>query len=181
MLFFGPVQGTVVDVVTRLATPRQVLDIGCGTGRLLSKVGTAMPGATMAGIDRSAGMLSAARRIRPALLLSRGTAEALPYPDGSFDLVTTTVSFHHWSDKPAALGEVRRVLRPGGLLALADPALDDIPRWLDRIRPRIHHGGQVLPLEERHRMIEAAGMRVRQVTRTFLGRWVPLTVAERTA
>ena len=50
-----------------------------------------------------------------------------PHPDRCFDVVITTVSFHHWSDKSAALAEVFRVLRPGGLFALTDVSLDDLP------------------------------------------------------
>lgn len=124
-------------------------------------------------------MLSAARRVRPGLHLIRGTAEALPFPDQSLDMVTTTLSFHHWSDQPEALDEVRRVLRPGGLFALADVSVDDLPRvpLVRLIAGRLLEGG--LPLQARRRLLEAAGLRVVDEQRALYGRWIPLTIAER--
>jgi ubiquinone/menaquinone biosynthesis C-methylase UbiE len=50
----------------------------------------------------------------------QGAAEALPFGDASFDLVVSSMSFHHWADQRVGLREVRRVLAPGGLLGLAD-------------------------------------------------------------
>ena len=50
----------------------------------------------------------------------QATAESLPFPDGSFDLVFSTMTFHHWSDQRKAIGEIRRVLAPGGRWLLAD-------------------------------------------------------------
>ena len=178
-LFFNPVQRSLVAAVSGLASARRVLDIGCGTGRLLDRLATTLPEAVLVGVDRSAGMLGAARRTRPNLHLARGTAEALPYPDATFDLVTSTVSFHHWSDKATALAEVYRVLRPGGLLALADPAPDDLPRWPGLLRAALRRDRHMVPLEERHRLVDEAGLTVRHVARAFHGLWVPLTLAER--
>lgn len=50
----------------------------------------------------------------------QGTAEELPFPGGSFDLVVSTTSFDHWADQPAGLAQCARVLAPGGWLVLAD-------------------------------------------------------------
>jgi ubiquinone/menaquinone biosynthesis C-methylase UbiE len=50
----------------------------------------------------------------------QATAESLPFPDGGYDLVFSTMTFHHWSDQQKAIGEVRRVLAPGGRWLLAD-------------------------------------------------------------
>jgi ubiquinone/menaquinone biosynthesis C-methylase UbiE len=180
-VLFGPVQRSVVAAVAgRLPASAVVLDIGCGTGRLLDQIGTARPGATLVGLDRSTGMVEAARRLRPRLNVEKGTAEALPHPDGSFDAVFTTVSFHHWHDKPAALAEVFRVLRPGGLLALTDISVDDLPGrpqplWA-RARQRM---SGMPPLEERDRLINATGLRVIDNSRTLHRRWITLTLAER--
>jgi len=179
VFFFGPVhQAVSAALAGRLAAGR-LLDIGAGTGRLLDRLGQGLPGMALFGLDRSAGMLSAAHQARAQLSLVRGTAEALPFADESFDVVTTTLSFHHWSDQPKALGEVRRVLRPGGTFALADVSSDDLPRWglVQAVaRSRLARG---LPLEERHRLLQVAGLRVVEERRAFHRRWVPLTVAER--
>ena len=51
----------------------------------------------------------------PRIVLSRGVAEDLPYPDSSFDLVVSTTSFDHWKDQEAGLAECARVLTPTGL------------------------------------------------------------------
>ncbi|MGA3220047.1 MAG: class I SAM-dependent methyltransferase [Acidimicrobiales bacterium] len=179
VLFFGPVhQAVPAALAGRLAAGR-LLDIGTGTGRLLDRLGQGRPGLALFGLDRSAGMLSAARQARAQLNLVLGTAEALPFANESFDVVTTTLSFHHWSDQPKALSEVRRVLRPGGAFALADVSSDDLPRWgpvRAVARNMLAHG---LPLEERHRLLQVAGLRVVEERRAFHRRWIPLTVAER--
>ncbi len=49
-----------------------------------------------------------------------GDVAALPFPDGSFDLVVSTFSMHHWSDPAAGLGEIARVLRPAGRALIWD-------------------------------------------------------------
>jgi ubiquinone/menaquinone biosynthesis C-methylase UbiE len=180
-LLFDPVQRSVVAVVApRLPPAAAVLDIGCGTGRLLDRIAGAMPAKRLVGLDRSAGMAEAAQRIRPHLQIERSAAESLPHPDSCFDAVVTTLSFHHWSDKAVAVGEVYRVLRPGGLFALTDVSVDDLPTWPHRLWsiPR-RNMNDMPPLDERHRLLEAAGLRIVQVVPALHRRWVRLTVAER--
>ncbi len=178
LFFFGPIHRAVVSAVNGRVGAGRVLDIGSGTGRLLERLGHGVGARALVGLDRSQGMLVAGQRQRPRLELLRGAAEELPFPDSSFDVVTSSVSFHHWSDRGRALTEVRRVLRPTGLFALVDIALEDIPRWGPaRIvaRPALAHG--LLSLDERRRLLAAAGLEIVEERRTFLGRWVPLTTA----
>ncbi|MBV8347507.1 MAG: class I SAM-dependent methyltransferase [Mycolicibacterium sp.] len=180
-VLFGPVQRAVVAAVgPGVPAAGAVLDIGCGTGRLLEQFRGALPHATLIGLDRSGGMVEAARRLRPHLAVERGSAEALPYRDRRFDAVVTTVSFHHWSDKPGSLAEVFRVLRPGGLFALTDVSIDDLPSWPGPLwafaRRRM---GDMPPLDERERMLQTAGFRVTVRTPTLKRRWITLTAAER--
>jgi ubiquinone/menaquinone biosynthesis C-methylase UbiE len=179
VLLFGPVQRAVAAALASRLSSGRLLDIGTGTGRLLELLGQGRPGLALFGLDRSAGMLSVARQARAQLNLVRGAAETLPFPNESFDIVTTTLSFHHWSNQPEALSEVRRVLRPGGAFALADVSIDDLPRWgLARVvAPHVLAHG--LPLNERHRLLEGAGLQVVDEGRAFHGHWIPLTVAER--
>jgi ubiquinone/menaquinone biosynthesis C-methylase UbiE len=99
----------------------RALELGCGTGVFLEKV--AVHGATITGIDLSADLLSrCAERMAAAshVTLVRGNAEKMPFPDGAFDAVYGSSILHHLNLE-AALAEVRRVLRPGGRLAFAEP------------------------------------------------------------
>jgi ubiquinone/menaquinone biosynthesis C-methylase UbiE len=180
-VFFGPVQRSVVAALApRLSPSASVLDIGCGTGRLLDQIGTEWPFSRLVGLDRSTGMAKAALAVRPALGIEQASAEALPHPSDCFDAVVTTVSFHHWSDKTAAVSEVFRVLRPGGLFALTDISVDDLPGWPGRLWAVARRHMHDMPaLDERHRLLERAGLRVVEVTPTLHRRWIRLTLAER--
>jgi ubiquinone/menaquinone biosynthesis C-methylase UbiE len=180
-VLFGPVQRSVVAaLIPRLAPSASVLDIGCGTGRLLDRFGKAMPVSRLVGLDRSTGMAKTARYLRPILRIERATAESLPHPSGCFDAVITTISFHHWSDKSAATSEVFRVLRPGGLFALADVSVDDLPVWPSSLwAVARRHMDDMPALDDRHHHLERAGFRVVEATPTLHGHWISLTLAER--
>ena len=98
-----------------------VLDVGCGTGNLLAAILQRRKVAA-AGIDLSEKMIEKAReRLDGGVDLRVGDSERLPWNDGTFDIVTCTDSFHHYPSPIAALKEMRRVLRPGGLVIIADP------------------------------------------------------------
>jgi ubiquinone/menaquinone biosynthesis C-methylase UbiE len=108
------------------AAPRRVLDIGCGTGYLLRRLAQQCPQARhLAGIDPAPSMIqtAAASARDERLQFSVGTAERLPYGDGSFDLIVTTTSFDHWADQLRGLHECARVLVAGGLARAGRPVL----------------------------------------------------------
>jgi ubiquinone/menaquinone biosynthesis C-methylase UbiE len=122
-LFFDRVHRLVLDCAdqaTEGKAPGCILDIGCGTGRLLRKAGARWPEAQLVGVDPAEGMVATARQLTPAAMFKVGAAEALPISDASVDLALSTLSFHHWQDRAAALRDVRRVLRPDGYFVLAD-------------------------------------------------------------
>ncbi len=104
----------------------RVLDLGCGTGTLALMAKRTEPGADIVALDGDpAAVRLAQQKITRAGIrigLHLGFAQQLPYPDGCFDRVLSTLLLHHLSHagKVAALGEVARVLAPSGELHLAD-------------------------------------------------------------
>ena len=122
-VFFGPVHRHVCEALLDGHAPGRIVDVGCGTGRLLEVIRRRLPEAELIGIDPSAGMVGVARsRFAevPRVRIEMAPARDLPLDGGSVDVVTTTLSFHHWDEQGASLREVARVLRPGGRLLLAD-------------------------------------------------------------
>lgn len=101
----------------------RVLDIGCATGNLLRSLSKrGLDQGDLAGLDPDPKALRRARRKVRRARLDQGSAAHLPYPDGSLDVVFSTLMFHHLdaATKDAMLAEVARVLTPGGRLLLAD-------------------------------------------------------------
>lgn len=102
----------------------RVLDVACGTGSVARRAAErAGPSGKVVGLDLNAGMLAVARRVsaaaRPAIEWRQGDAAGLPFPEGSFDVVTCQQALQFFPDRPKALREMRRVLAPGGRAALA--------------------------------------------------------------
>jgi ubiquinone/menaquinone biosynthesis C-methylase UbiE len=114
---------TAALAATLVPAPRRVLDIGCGTGYLLGSLAGRYPDASeLAGVDPAPSMIEVATRAcaDERIRYYPGVAEDLTFADDSFDLVTTTTSFDHWSDQLAGLRQCARVLTPGGRLVLVD-------------------------------------------------------------
>ena len=140
-----------------LAKGGRILDAGCGTGRNLAEfAGWAKP----SGVDLSEEALRFCRR--RGVHAARGRVESLPFPPGAFDAVTSfDVLYHRWvEDDAAAVAELARVLRPGGLLLVRVPALKML--W----------GAHDAAVHSRHRytagevraLLEGQGLRVVRLT-----------------
>jgi ubiquinone/menaquinone biosynthesis C-methylase UbiE len=117
------VESTTRETLKRIpmtATAR-VLDVGCGTGELLRRLRAKYPRATLAGVDPVAEMLAVARdKLSGTEDLRVGYADSLPWPAESFDVLVSCNMFHYITHPVAALTEMARVIRPGGLLVLTD-------------------------------------------------------------
>ncbi|OWY35741.1 class I SAM-dependent methyltransferase [Herbaspirillum aquaticum] len=103
----------------------RVLDLGCGGGHASFAVAPVVE--KVIAYDLSEDMLkvvagAAAERGLANLAVRQGSADRLDFPDASFDLVCTRFSAHHWRHLPQALGEVFRVLKPGGRFIVIDTA-----------------------------------------------------------
>jgi ubiquinone/menaquinone biosynthesis C-methylase UbiE len=99
-----------------------VLEVGCGRGGGSSFLSRYLGPRTVTGLDFSAKAVELCRRERraPGLRFVRGDAQAMPFPDASFDAVVNVESSHCYGSMETFLAEVARVLRPGGALYLAD-------------------------------------------------------------
>ena len=106
----------------------RILDVGCGTGTAVLRLAERVPQGRACGVDISSAMIAEAEAKRPAgargVEFRCASADAMPYPDGSFDHVLCTNSFHHYPDPLRALAEIRRVLAPGGQLVVLENAPD---------------------------------------------------------
>lgn len=129
LLMLGKLSANNQRIVDLLALQPQhrVLDLGCGTGILTRAIGDyldAAAGGMALGIDAAAAMIRIAAKKRQSTTcrFDVAAAESLPYDDASFDSVVSSLFFHHVDRdlKERALRESFRVLRPGGLLVVAD-------------------------------------------------------------
>jgi ubiquinone/menaquinone biosynthesis C-methylase UbiE len=163
--YIDRVHRAALDLMARNCAEREpdcILDIGCGTGRLLRAAAERWPRARLLGVDAAEGMVEVARRLTPSASVHQGVAEALPLADASVGLVFSTISFHHWKDQAAGLREVVRVLRPGGWFCLADPTL---PGWLTKVfrRSRVRSAAAI------RRAFSEAGLEPQTQQRMLMG------------
>jgi ubiquinone/menaquinone biosynthesis C-methylase UbiE len=109
----------IAEFVRSLAAAEHALDLGCGDGRLTVQ----LQAASLTGADTSEVALERARlRLDGAELVHVEPDEPLPFADSQFDLVLCAETIEHVRDTQLFLSEIRRVLRPGGRLALTTPA-----------------------------------------------------------
>jgi ubiquinone/menaquinone biosynthesis C-methylase UbiE len=168
--------------------PESVLEVGCGTGALTLALARALPGARVTGLDGDPEALGIARAKGGAggVRWMQGMAQELPIEDGELDRVVVSLVLHHLvpDSKRAALAEIRRVLRSGGRLHVADFGAPGDPlmaaafrvlQLFDGREPTRDHAAGLLPS-----YLEEAGFRAVSTTdrlRTAAGS-LELIVAE---
>jgi len=139
----------------------RTLDVGCGTGRGLRFYG---PGARVIGLDPARASLARARRRIPGSRLVQASAEALPFRDGVFDTVVSSLVFCSVPDPARGFVEVKRVLRPDGQLRMLEHVRSR-RRWKaafqDRVQPIwTRLSGGCRPNRETERLVNAAGFAI---------------------
>lgn len=163
-------QGADLDKLSRIVQGKsaaKVLDLGCGAGHVSFAVAAQVSAVTA--FDLSDEMLAvvaaeAAKRGFDNIATQRGVAEALPFPDRSFDYVLTRFSAHHWNDLPQALAEMRRVLKDDGQVIVIDvtapatPLLDTHLQSIELLRDVSHVRNY--SIAEWTRQLVAAGLQI---------------------
>jgi demethylmenaquinone methyltransferase/2-methoxy-6-polyprenyl-1,4-benzoquinol methylase len=124
------------ELVTQVATsgPKAILDVATGTAGVAIALANST-GGDVTGVDLTESMLARGRervsaaRLEHRIKLQPARAEALPFPDASFDAVSFTYLLRYVQDPEATLRELARVLRPGGTLASLDFYVPPMPAW----------------------------------------------------
>ena len=137
-VFYRAVHQRLLEFV-KLPSRGQVLDLGCGTGRLLNRLGDRFPQIQGTGLDLSSEMLARARqqnRHGDRMAFIAGNTEALPFADGQFAAVFSTISFLHYPRPERVLAEIHRVLLPEGHFYWVDHSMkEDWEREIFPISP----------------------------------------------
>lgn len=154
-----------LDCLTHQAALQQWLDMGCGTGYFCEQLQQRWPQAQGIGLDLAEGMLKVARRRCPELVYLCADAEQLPLVDNSQDLVFSSLALQWCSDFGQVLQEIKRVLKPGGLLlfsSLADGSLLELRHSWQAV-DNLAHVNQFRPLSRYQDLAEASGLQVQQL------------------
>jgi ubiquinone/menaquinone biosynthesis C-methylase UbiE len=140
LVFFPGIRTCQMEIArwqtARGPKPYRLLDVGCGTGSLVSLAGGDQQAELLVGLDYASAMVEqSSRKFSQAentdrLRAVRADAEHLPFADASFDVVTCCHSFHHYPHQAEVIRGFRRVLRPGGLLVLVDGFRDNVIGWV---------------------------------------------------
>ncbi len=127
-----------------IAPDDAVLDVACGTGVVAREAARRVgPGGTVTGLDIDPSMLAVARGIDPAIRWELGDAQALPFPDASFDVVTCQFGLMFFPDRILSIREMLRVVRPGGRIVVAVwSPLDTSPGYATLVRLLARHLGE---------------------------------------
>lgn len=133
--------------------PRDVVDLGAGTGKLTRSL--VALGHRVTAIEPLTEMLELLPAAAPGAWALLGDAEVIPLPDACADVVTAAQAFH-WFDHAAALPEIARVLRPDGRLALVWNTRDDRDPWVARLSATI--GSETVERADAEEPIEASGL-----------------------
>jgi len=154
----GPPPAHLVEFVRGLGRAERALDLGCGDGRLTAE----LDAAELTAADVSPVALERARaRLAGARIVELEPDGPLPFDDGSFELVLAAETIEHVRDVQLLLSEARRVLRPGGTLAVTTPATGPLMRPPHPLSPHL----RFLTGRSLARLLDELGFEVRSLER----------------
>ncbi len=128
-IFYQAVHKRLLEYV-ELPDSANILDLGCGTGRLLNRLAKINPNLRGTGLDFSTQMLIQARQSNqhhPRLIFVQGTAQDLPFAEEQFNAVFSTFSFLHYPQPQQVFAEIHRILQPQSRFYWVDPV--SWPSW----------------------------------------------------
>lgn len=131
-IYFEPIYKRLIGIVEKkagevLLRGGKFLDVACGTGEIIYRLGKEYPKSKFFGIDLSPEMIKKAKekvKNENRIIFQVGTVDGIPFQDNTFDIVLCSEAFHHFEHPKRALKEMHRVLKKGGMFLLMDPAYD---------------------------------------------------------
>lgn len=170
--WYQALHARLVDALSQVRG--RVLDAGCGTGGFLKRLARERPDLLLVGCDSD--ILAATRARRKATsAIAVGSVNALPFPTGAFDAVVSADVLCHQEVRPeAAIAEMRRVLRPGGMLVVNMPAF----MWLHSTHDRHVHNARRVTVSQLSNWLRSAGFSLLRV-RYWNSLLLPLMIVQR--
>jgi len=158
--FAGKASQKFYNLVLRemeIAPGAAILDVGCGTGALLRRV-AGKADILGYGVDVEENMITEAQKKSPAMQFFIAPCDRLPFENESFDAVIACMAYHHFDNKEGFAQEAARVLKPGGVLYIADPRFPwPIRKAMNGILRLVHVVGEFLTTQEMEARFAAHG------------------------
>jgi SAM-dependent methyltransferase len=158
-----------------------ILDVGCGGGRTIQKMAAMATDGRLFGVDYSVGSVDASRaQVAPLIQAGRveirqASVSELPFPDGTFDLVTAVETHYYWPDLAKDMREVLRVMKPGGvLIIIAESYKGSRHDFVEQLAMKALRAAH-LSVDEHRQLFAAAGFSEIQVFEEREKGWVCAT------
>ncbi len=155
-LLFRPTHKSLDKILKQYCRDgKNLLDIACGTGQFAIRIKKKNSNMNIYGVDSSPGMIKQAHAKYSSISWILCPANSLKFGDNTIDIVTCSHAFHHFQNQDKAISEMYRVLKPGGLLIIADGQKRNIWGWLiftvvELVEGKVHHTNK----KERTKLLE---------------------------